>query len=133
QPLSLHQQELVAGSQEIPLFQYNVSSYGILDKVENDLGEKTHIVTYKRRNRDQSTHVSIDPTVEERVDAGLRAKDYDEKSVVVDRRKLHSPIYNMAQIKRLFKNNAMVEAESSTQEANQKPVRLKFYKDKIFV
>src|SRR5690606_35089550 len=55
QPLSLHQQELVAGSQEIPLFQYNVSSYGILDKVENDLGEKTHIVTYKRRNRDQST------------------------------------------------------------------------------
>lgn len=129
QTLSLHQEELLAGGSELPLFQYNVGSYGILDKVENDLGEKTHIVTYKRRNRDQSTHVSIDPTVEQRINAGLRANDHDDKSVVIDKRKLHAPVYTVQQIKRIFSNNAMVEAEA----ADDKPARLKFYKDKIFV
>ncbi len=128
QTLSLHQQELLAG-RELPLFQFSVSSYGILDKVENDLGEKTHIVTYKRRDRGQSTHVTIDPTVEERVDAGLRASDFDDSSVVIDKRKLHSQVYTIAQIKRLFNNNAMVEAEVS----NEKPARLKFHQDKIIV
>lgn len=128
QRLSLHQQELLTGS-ELPLFQFAVSSYGVLDKVENDLGEKTHIVTYKRRDRSQSTHVTIDPTIEERVDAGLRANDYDEKSVVIDKRKLHSQIYTVAQIKNLFKNHAMLEAEVTA----EKPARLKFHKDKIYV
>ena len=128
QALSLHQQELLTGT-ELPLFQFAVSSYGILDKVENDLGEDTHIVTYKKRDRSQSTHVTIDPTVEERVDAGLRANDYDDRSVVIDKRKLHSKVYTVAQIKNLFKNHAMLEAEVSA----EKPARLKFHKDKIFV
>lgn len=128
QNLSLHQQELLTGK-ELPIFQFAVSSYGVLDKVENDLGEKTHIVTYKRRDRGQSTHVTIDPTVEERVDAGLRANDFDDKSVVIDKRKLHSQIYTIAQVRRLFSNSAMVEAEV----AADKPARLKFHKDKIIV
>ncbi len=128
QSLSLHQDQLIRGT-ELPLFQYNVISYGILDKVENDLGEKTHIVTYKRRNREQSTHVTIDPTIEGRVDAGLRANDYDEKSVVIDKRKLHANIYSVEQIRNLFSNHAMVAAEV----ADDKPVRLKFYKEHIFV
>lgn len=56
----------------VPVFQFRINDYGILDKQENTIGEKNHVVVFHPRSKSQATHVRISPAVERRTYAGLR-------------------------------------------------------------
>ncbi|TNE99467.1 MAG: hypothetical protein EP326_08075 [Deltaproteobacteria bacterium] len=128
---SEHNRAITIGD-KTPLFQYSISTYGVLEKAENDLGEQTRIVVFKSKNKANSTHVRIDPIIENRTLAGLREGDYDAKKAVFRKNVLNDKIVTLKGLKSLFKNNTALSITPQFKDDNS-PLKLKVVRDKLYV
>ncbi|MCO4793447.1 MAG: zinc-dependent metalloprotease [Bacteriovoracaceae bacterium] len=128
---SEHSRSITVGN-KTPIFQYNISTYGILERAENDLGEETRTVVFRSRSKAGSTHVRIDPIIENRTLAGLREGDYDEKKAVFRKTALNKKVVTLKGLKSLFKNNTVLGMTPQISDDNS-PLKLKVVRDKIYV
>lgn len=119
-------------NKKTPIFQYPISSYGVLEKAENDLGEETRTVVYKSKDRAYATHTRIDPKIENRTNAGLRETAYDEKKAVFRRQAIDDTILTLGSLKNLFKNNTATTITPIVKDENQ-PLKLKLVRNKVYV
>ncbi len=128
---SEHNRAITVGD-KTPIFQYSISTYGILEKAENDLGEETRNIVFRSRNKANSTHVRIDPIVENRTLAGLREGDYDAKKAVFRKKVLNEKTITMKGLKSLFRNNAALSITPQFKDDNS-PLKLKVVRDKLYI
>ena len=128
---SEHNRAITIGD-KTPIFQYNISTYGVLERAENDLGEETRTVLFKKRNKANSTHVRIDPIVENRTLAGLREGDYDAKKAVFRKNVLNDKVITLRGLKSLFRNNAALSTTPQFKD-DSSPLKLKVVRDKLYI
>lgn len=128
---SEHNRAITIGD-KTPVFQYNISTYGVLERAENDLGEETRTVLFRSRNKANSTHVRIDPIVENRTLAGLREGDYDAKKAVFRKNILNDKVITLRGLKSLFRNNAALSITPQFKD-DSSPLKLKVVRDKLYI
>jgi len=128
---SEHNRAITVGD-KTPVFQYSISTYGILERAENALGEQTRTIVFRSKNKAGSTHVRIDPIVENRTLAGLREGDYDAKNAVFRKSVLNNKIITLKGLKSLFKNNAALSITPQFKDETS-PLKLKVVRDKLYV
>lgn len=123
--------EMIRRGHQTPIFQYPLSNYGVLERRENDLGEETRVVEFRTRHRTNSTHVRINSTVENRTYAGLRARDYNSKEVVMLKDQIDGKVINGHILFQLLKNNNAIHRTSGLKSND--PVRLKAYRGRLYI
>ncbi len=122
----------IRSGQKTPIFQYPITDYGIMAKDINALGEETRTVIFKSRNRSQSTHLQIDPLLQNRVAAGLHETKDDLKNTIFRKKAIHGKVVTFGGLKNLFKNNSAAVAKSTFIKSDQSPLKLKVLEEKIY-
>lgn len=93
---------VIEGEKYIPLFQYPISAYGVLEKAKNDLGEETREVVFKAKNKEASTHVNISTLVSDRKLAGIKGLALEEQKRIFNKAKSKERTLLGKEIKSLF-------------------------------
>ncbi len=87
----------------IPLFQYPILAYGILEKSKNDLGEETRTVEFKQKNKDASTHVNISTLISARELSGVQSLTNEEQSHLFNKKQFNNKRWTGKGLKKMFK------------------------------
>jgi hypothetical protein len=122
----------ITTNKRIPIFQFPVSSFGVLEKDTNSLGEETRTVVYKSKDRTAATHVKINPMLENRVNAGLRETEYDTKQAIFRKKSIDENIITLGNLKTLFKNNTAISITPMLSD-DKAPLKLKLVRKKIYI
>jgi hypothetical protein len=122
----------ITTNKRIPIFQYPVSSFGILEKSTNSLGEETRTIVYKSKDRTAATHVKINPMFEHRINAGLRETEYDSKQAVFRKQAIDDNIVTLGSLKTLFKNNTAISITPMISN-DSIPLKLKLVRNKVYI
>lgn len=116
---------------KIPVFQFQISSYGVLEHRENDLGERTRVLEFRPRHRSRSNHVRIEAKAEARVYAGLRADDFDPSSAILSRENIDGLTLRGDQLTRLMRNHAIMTRTGGVKSDDT--LRLKIVGDRLYI
>lgn len=65
------------GTLLVPLFRYKIEDYGILQRTKNELKESTSVLTLKKTNWLEATHIKITAKIDNRIVMGLQDSDKD--------------------------------------------------------
>jgi hypothetical protein len=110
---SRHLQELAEGEENgTPVFQYGISSWGILENVTNSLGETTRTVTIKETIRSQATHVSINSLDSNLEYAGIRGLSKEEQKEIFLKDALQSKYFSVKDIKAISPKHTIFNSEN---------------------
>ena len=113
---SRHLQELAEGEEKgVPVFQYSIGSWGILENVTNSLGEQTRTVTMKETIRSQATHVSINSLDSNLEYAGIRGLTKEEQSEIFLKDALQSKYFSVKDIKAISPKHTIFNSDKFTE------------------
>lgn len=88
---------------QIPLFQYAGVRYGKLERVKNELGEETRTIAFVEKDRDQATHVTVNPKSIHRQLGSLRGlSSQDDKNELFVKNRLHKKRWTFGELKKVF-------------------------------
>lgn len=115
-----------------PLFQYSVQAYGVLEKAENSLGEKTRTVIFSPKTMKNASHVKIDPKEEKRKHSGLvydELNELDDSTMVLIKSKFTGRLYQADEILDMFNDSTAM----SVQFKKDQVMRMKIVKKQLLV
>lgn len=125
---SLHMLDLIDSSNMLPLFEYPISNFGIIEVVKNALGEATRDLTFTPKSKTVATHIMLEPTIEKRSLAGLRNLDVEERVKFLTKKELENKILTLDSIKTLFPNSNFFEDEKIIGSK----FKLQIFKDRLY-
>ncbi|MBL6989207.1 MAG: zinc-dependent metalloprotease [Bacteriovoracaceae bacterium] len=114
---------------QVPIFQYKVESYGILENDKNDMGEKTRTILYKTKDKFEATHVKITALAAGRSLGGLPGMDDEFNKTVFSKAKINNKLWTAASFKKVFSNSLVLNNTLEDQDL----IRTKIFGDKIYV
>jgi len=84
--------QILAGSKAgivlVPMFKYEIASYGILERTKNELKEETAVLRLKETDWSQATHIQIKSTSDARKTIGMDAELVKTLNQLFDEKKL---------------------------------------------
>lgn len=86
----------------VPIFQYKIAAYGVLERTKNDLGEKTSTLQLKKTDWEQATHIKIEARGDEigKVDVDPSDREALERTFSSDR--IDDKIMTAGELKSLY-------------------------------
>lgn len=126
QDVSEHMYDLVGSDYMLPLFEYPIAQFGVIEAVKNALGEETQDLQIISKNKADATHFQIDPTIENRTLAGLRGLSIDEKVEFLLKKNIDNTILSLNSIKSLFPNSNYFNSFVSQK------FKLHIFKDRLY-
>lgn len=123
---SIHMQDMKDGGNQVPLFQYPIGNFGIIENVINPLGEKTRDLTFTPKSKGQATHIMMDPTLENRTMAGLRGLDVEDRINYLTKKEINNKILSLRSLQGLFPNSNFFDEYEDTK------YKLHIFKDRLY-
>lgn len=96
----------------VPIFQYKIASYGVLERTKNDLGEKTSTLQLKKTDWEQATHIKIEARGDEigKVDVDPSDRETLERTFSSDR--VDDKIMTAGELKSLYQVSTAMPSET---------------------
>lgn len=125
---SIHMRDMLDSNNMIPLFEYPITNFGIIESVKNALGEETRDLTFTPKSKTGATHIMIDPTLENRSMAGLRNLELEDRVQYLTKSELENKILSLKSIQALFPNSNFFEDE----KVIGSKFKLQIFKDRLY-
>jgi len=87
----------------VPLFRYKIEDYGILQRTKNELKESTSVLTLKKTNWIEATHIKISAKIDNRIVLGLQDSDKDLFDTLFLESKLDNRVMNADELQSQLK------------------------------
>ncbi len=103
-------------NQNVYLFQYQITGYGIKRRVKNQLGEETRNIEFHSTTKESATHIKISSPFLENVQlGGIDTLSESQKTSIFNRSNLMKNIFTLNEVSEIFKN---LEKENSIEDLN---------------
>lgn len=89
----------------VPLFRYKIEEYGILERTKNELKESTAVLSLKKSNWSNATHIKISAKIDSRIVYGIEEKEFDHFNTLFVENKIDNLVTTADDLQKQLKFN----------------------------